>query len=186
MRTCTIDSGDIAVEYKMILKTVWQARVFPKFRTHKKHPYLTFKGELWGCLLWVLRRKITARYPERTEPHYNDVIISAMVSQITSASIFFVYSAVCSGTDQRKHQSSASLAFVRGIHRLPVNSPHKGPVTRQMFPFDDVIMQFHIMHVTAVLFVRVCEKVLWRFNTYNALKTKGRQKSTTLSSLVAP
>ena len=44
------------------------------------------------------------------------------------------------GADQRKHQSSASLAFVRGIHRWPVNSPHKGPVTRKMFPFDDVII----------------------------------------------
>ena len=44
------------------------------------------------------------------------------------------------GADQRKHQSSASLAFVRGIHRWPVNSPHKGPVTRKMFPFDDVIL----------------------------------------------
>ena len=40
----------------------------------------------------------------------------------------------------RKHQSSASLAFVRGIHRCPVNSPHKGPVTRKVLPFDDVIM----------------------------------------------
>ena len=49
-----------------------------------------------------------------------------------------VYSTVYSGTDQRKHQSSASLAFVLGIHRWPVNSPHKGPVTRKMFPFDDV------------------------------------------------
>ena len=44
------------------------------------------------------------------------------------------------GADQRKHQSSASLAFVRGIHRWPVNSQHKGPVTRKMFPYDDVIM----------------------------------------------
>ena len=51
-----------------------------------------------------------------------------------------VYSTLYSGADQRKHQSSASLAFVRGIHRSPVNSPHKGPVTRKMFPFDDVIM----------------------------------------------
>ena len=42
--------------------------------------------------------------------------------------------------DQRKHKSSASLAFLRGIHRWPVNSPHKGPVTRKMFPFDDVII----------------------------------------------
>ena len=38
-------------------------------------------------------------------------------------------------------KSSASLAFVRGIHRWPMNSPHKGPVTRKMLPFDDVIMQ---------------------------------------------
>ena len=68
--------------------------------------------------------------------HFNDVIMNAMASQITSLTI--VYSAVYSGANQRKHQSSASLAFVRGIHR--VNSPHKGPVTRSMFPFDDVIM----------------------------------------------
>ena len=58
--------------------------------------------------------------------------------QITGVSI--VYSTVCSDADQRKHQSSASLAFVRGIHRWPVNSPHKWPVTRKMGPFDDVIM----------------------------------------------
>ena len=45
-----------------------------------------------------------------------------------------------SSADQRKHQSSASLAFVRGIQRWPVNSPQKGPVTRKMLPFDDVIM----------------------------------------------
>ena len=47
---------------------------------------------------------------------------------------------VCSGVDQRKHQRSTSLAFVRGIHRWPVNSPHKEPVTRKMFPYDHVIM----------------------------------------------
>ena len=69
---------------------------------------------------------------------YNDVIINAMASQITSLAI--VYSTVYSGTDERKHQSSASLAFVRGIHRWPVNSPHKGTVTRNMFPIDDVII----------------------------------------------
>ena len=70
--------------------------------------------------------------------HYDDIIMSTMASQMTSLSI--VCSSVCSGADQRKHQSFASLAFVRGIHRGPVNSPHKGPVTRKMFPFDDVIM----------------------------------------------
>ena len=70
--------------------------------------------------------------------HYNDVIMGAIASQFTS--LASVYSAVWLGADQRKHQSSASLAFVRGIHRRLVNSPHKGPVTRKMFPFDDVIM----------------------------------------------
>ena len=48
---------------------------------------------------------------------------------------------VCLSADQRTHQSSASLAFVRWIHRWPVNSPHKWSVTRKMFPFDDVIMK---------------------------------------------
>ena len=70
--------------------------------------------------------------------HCNDVIMSAMASQITSLTI--VYLAIYSDTDQRKHQSSASLAFVRWIHRWPMNSPHKGPVTRKMFPFDDAIV----------------------------------------------
>ena len=64
--------------------------------------------------------------------------MGAMVSHITGASV--VYSIVYSGSDQRKHQSSASLAFVWGIHLWPVNSPHKGPATRKMFPFNDVIM----------------------------------------------
>ena len=71
--------------------------------------------------------------------HYNDVIMGAIASQINS--LASVYSAAQLGADQRKHQSSALLAFVRGIHRRPVNSPHKGPVTRKMVPFDDVIMQ---------------------------------------------
>ena len=70
--------------------------------------------------------------------HYNDVIMAAIASQITSLTI--AYSTVYSDVDERKHQSSASLAFVWGIHRWPVNSPHKWPVTRKMFPFDDVIM----------------------------------------------
>ena len=70
--------------------------------------------------------------------HYNNVIMSAMVVQITDTSI--VCLTVCSGADQRKHQSSASLAIVRRIHRRPVDSPHKGPVMRRIFWFDDVIM----------------------------------------------
>ena len=63
--------------------------------------------------------------------HYDDVKMCSMASQITSLTI--IYSTVYSGTDLRKHQSSASLAFVQGIHRGPVNSPHKWPVTRKCF-----------------------------------------------------
>ena len=74
--------------------------------------------------------------------HYSDVIMGAIASQITSLRI--VYSTVYLDADQRKHQSSASLAFVWGIHRGPVNSPHKWPVTRKMFPFDDVIVRWHL------------------------------------------
>ena len=64
-------------------------------------------------------------------------MISAIASQITG--VRFIYWTVCSGAGQRNVESSASLAFVKGIHRWSVNSPHKGPVTRKMLPFDDVI-----------------------------------------------
>ena len=64
--------------------------------------------------------------------------MSAMAYQITSLAI--VYSTYYSGADQRKHQSSAWLAFVWEIDWWEVNSSHKGPVTRQMLSFDDVIM----------------------------------------------
>ena len=84
--------------------------------------------------------------------------MSVMASQITRTSI--VCSAVCSGANQRKHQSSASLAFVRGIHLWPVDSPNKGPVMGKMFPFDDVIMIECIlvahMQWTKSLFVISC------------------------------
>ena len=65
-------------------------------------------------------------------------MMGAMVSHIRN--VVVVCSAVCSGADQRKYQSSASQAFVMGIHRWPVDSPHGGLVTRKVFPFDDVIM----------------------------------------------
>ena len=68
---------------------------------------------------------------------YNDVMMSAMASQITSHTI--VYSSVYSGAGQRKHQSSASLAFVRGIHGTG-EFPAQRASNAEMFPFDDVIM----------------------------------------------
>ena len=67
----------------------------------------------------------------RYHQHYNKVIIGAMAPQTASVSI--VHSTICSGTDLRKHQSFGSLTFVRGILRWPVNSPHKGAVTRKCF-----------------------------------------------------
>ena len=97
---------------------------------------LTFEGfqiPAWNLVGWhkVQRSK-------SLQKHYR-VIVSAMASQITSVSI--VCSTVCSGTDQRKHQSSTSLAFVRGIHWWPLDSLHKGPITWKKFPFDDIIMK---------------------------------------------
>ena len=71
-------------------------------------------------------------------PHYIDAIMGTMASQISCLTV--VYSTVYSCADQWKHQISASLAFVRGIHRWPVNSPQKWPVTRKMFPLDDVVL----------------------------------------------
>ena len=70
--------------------------------------------------------------------HHSDVIMAAMASQNAGVSVICL--TVCSGEDQRKHHSSTSLTFVRGIHWWPVNTHHKGPVTRKMFPFDDVTM----------------------------------------------
>ena len=90
-----------------------------------------------------------ANASETTLKHYSDVIISAMASQITGASI--VYKTDCSGTDRSKHQSSASLAFAWGIHWWPVNSPHKGPITRTIFQLYDVIMEYScIIHMNPV------------------------------------
>ena len=79
-----------------------------------------------SCLVLYLRP--TAHCTENERLHYGNVIMGTMASQITS--LVIVYSTVYWGADQRKHQSSASLAFVRGIHRGPVNSPHKWQVTR--------------------------------------------------------
>ena len=100
-----------------------------------------------GKWLWRMWVKLTSTTPLQTMikcdiswDHYNDVTMGSIASQITSLTI--VCSADYSGADQRKHQSSASLALVRGIHRGPVNSPHKRPLTRKMFPFDDVIMNY--------------------------------------------
>ena len=101
---------------------------------------LAFHRCLWKS--WQLAHRLaTFKYYKLRHKaiHYSSVIMRAMTSQISSVSI--VCTAVCSGTDQRKHQSFVSLEFARGIHRWSVNSPHKRLVTRKMFPLGDVIME---------------------------------------------
>ena len=99
--------------------------------------------------------------------HYNDVIMGAIACQITSLTI--VYSIVYWDADQRKHQSSASLAFVRRIHRWPVNSPHKWPVARKIFSFDDVIMMILcILSNNAVVWM----SIIWKESKWAILPDK--------------
>ena len=96
------------------------------------------KSWRWAIVAMLVSLAANSTPPEDRSNHYSDVIMSAMASQITSLTI--VYSTLYLGADQRKHQSSASLAFLWGIHQSLVNSPHKRQVTRKMFPFDDIIM----------------------------------------------
>ena len=113
----------------------------------------------WTNISSILYTGMCSLYDHVTP--YSDVIMSAMASQITSVTI--VYSAICSGADERKYQSSALLAFVGGIHRWPVNTLHKWPVTRKMFPFDDVIMEWALMSTrTRVIFIFLCSsRLVW-------------------------
>ena len=81
---------------------------------------------------WFCRQSI---WHDIVSVQYSDVIISVMASLITGVSLFtqpFVQAQM-----KKKHQSPASLVFVRAIQRWPVNYPHKGPATRKMFPFDE-------------------------------------------------
>ena len=101
---------------------IWGWTIIESIRLYVFHQIRWWNGD--GTMLpnvsliaeissWCLRFK-----------HFNDVIMSAMACQITSLTI--VYS-----------RFYASLADVKGIHRWPMHSPHKGPVERKMFPFDD-------------------------------------------------
>ena len=99
---------------------------------HSVHEDVCKQFELYAGLFWsgYCIFFVSPAYHTTVLVHYDDVIMGTIASQITCISI--VYSTVYSGVDQRKHQSFAS--------RGPVNSRHKWPVTRKMFPFDDVIM----------------------------------------------
>ena len=111
--------------FRKVILGVWKAMwVYPRaMADHSSTERMYFVNRIWVYMPCI---------------HYGDVIMGAIASQITSLTI--VYSTVYSDADQIKHESSASLAFVRGIHRGPVKSPHKWPVTRKMFPYDNVII----------------------------------------------
>ena len=99
-----------------------------------KNDYISNNGtiEQSGCIIILL-------ICFHLHSSHSDAVTSKRARyQITGVSI--VCSIVCSGANRTKHQSSATMAFLRGIHRWPLKPPHKGPVTRKMFPFDDVIM----------------------------------------------
>ena len=121
-----------------------------------------------GCLLWIQILIL----------HYTDIIMGTIASQITSLTI--VYSTIYSDADQRKYQNSASPAFVRGIHRRPVNSPHKWPVTRKMFPFDDLIM---FTSITVVMYAISCH-IGPRYNS-TRLNIDGLEQDCSISSALA-
>ena len=60
------------------------------------------------------------------------------------------------------------MAFLREIHQWPVNSPHKGPVTRKKFPFDDVII--HMTTVVLNLHIVVLEEIHLRCSMFYLLQ----------------
>ena len=133
-------SGPWSISYKIL--TIWfllvKATYEKYFDSNRENIY--WQGKPFGHVFQVGHKGhgfVTTR-----QFHYDDVIMGAIASLITSLTI--VYSTVYLDADQRKHQSSASLAFVWGIHRGPVNSPHKWPVTWKIFSFDDVIMFYKI------------------------------------------
>ena len=121
------------------------------------HQYNQNSGDEYQQQQFTLFCSDNSRFDNSSPQHYSDVTMS---------------SAVCSGGDHSKHQSSASLSFVRGIHRWPVDSTHERPETRKMFPFDDVIMSqllglhlilrhYHMSHLNNWFYIFWPYKNLW-------------------------
>ena len=144
-------------------------------------PWSNFNGGLTKPPLKLLSSLLSWR---DYSYHYNDVIMSAMASQITSLTT--VYSTVYSGAHQGKHQSSASLAFVMRIHRWPVNSPQKGPVTQKIFPFDQVTM-IHA-DTTPVLYIThvSCGVIPNRWNIFRNSTCQKKSRYTKIQHRLAP
>ena len=142
---CLFDSCSVKVKEMIVLGFFFTSghTIFTCLTT-----FMSFHGD-FGIILSEIHIKLSIHViiliitpDSHVTAHYNDVIMNAMASQIIS--VLIVCSIVCSVPDQGKHRSPASLAFVRGIHRWPVDPTHKGPVTRIILPFDDVIMQQYL------------------------------------------
>ena len=154
IKFCYVQLSAIITWSNLSWYDIWHSdnssRNWIRFKNYNRH----ITGQLWGVYCWGLGEYwlcvITAPYcihiymalnldknTLKTGSHYSDIIMSMMASQITSLTI--VHSTVYFSADQRKHQSSTSLTFVRGIHQWPVNSLHKWPVMQKRFPFDDII-----------------------------------------------
>ena len=122
----SIQGSEIFIWYKFLYKgdynfdvTISRIRFSHSSFIDKDHCYTQRHSVLLECCLDYER--VSARVT--TRDYYTDVIMNMMAYLITSVSI--VCSTVCSGTDQRKHQSSASRAFGTGIHWWPIDSPTK-------------------------------------------------------------
>ena len=142
-----------------IARFMWPARGQPGSSRPQLGPVLapwTYQGTFVGLYMYDDGRDNWYKDPSCnnmfSSSHYSDVIMGTMASQITSLTI--VYSSVYSGADQGKQHSSAPLAFVRGNHWWPVNSLHKWPVIRKMFPFEDVIMLLNIQEESYELLLK--------------------------------
>ena len=124
---------------KIVFENIWPQMIIVPFLCLLRYeiPSSIFVEVLLAILSYKLQCYGSTGVSMNWFEHYDDVIMSAIASQITSLTI--VYSTVYSGADQRKHQSVTGLCV--GNSPGPVNSPHKGPVTWKMFPFDDVIME---------------------------------------------
>ena len=126
------------------LEKVRKPQINQNLKTIKHHETFMSVLNVCGCSMTLTLRGrgikleffCNGRFIWSLQWRHNGNDIASQIPRLT-----IVYSAVYSDADRRKHQSSASLAFVRGIHRGPVNSPHKWPVTRKICPFDDVIKE---------------------------------------------
>ena len=97
--------GGRSISCEIALRWMWFDIYFENTRPWYISPYSETRPQ------WVKRVHPSL---QMTQNHYIDVIMITMASQITSLTV--VYSTVNSDADERKHQSSASLAFLWGIH----------------------------------------------------------------------